>query len=153
MLISESQKKISVITFILVTQSCLTLCSPMECSPPGTPLWPCGLQHTKFHCPSLSPGVCSNSCPLNRWCHPTISCSVTPFSSCIQSFPKLGPFPMSPLFASSGQSIGTSASAIVLPINVLDWLEWTGLISLLSKRLSLRLFSHTTVQKHQFFST
>ena len=102
-------------------------------------------------CPSLIPGVCSNSCPL--WCHPTILSSVIPFSSCLQSFPASGSFPVSRLFASGGQSIGASASTSVLPMNTQDWsLGWTGWISLQSKGLS-RVFSNTTVQKHQFFGT
>ena len=94
-----------------------------------------------------------NSCPLSRWCHPTISSSVVPFSSCLQSFPASGSFQMSQLFASGGQSIGVSASASVLPMNIQDWfpLGWTGWISFQSKGLS-RVFSNTTVQKHQFFS-
>ena len=98
-------------------------------------------------------GICSISCPLGRWCHPTISSSVAPFSSCLQPFPASGSFSMSLLFASGSQSIGTSASASVLPMNIQDWcpLEWTGWISLLSKGLS-RVFSNTTIQKHQFFS-
>ena len=117
-------------------------------------LWPHGLQHARLHCTSLSPRVCSNSCPLSQWCHPTISSSVLPFSSCLQSFPASGSFLMSWLFASGGQSIGASATATVLPMNIQGWfpLGWTGLISLQSKRLS-RVFSNTTVQKHQFFST
>ena len=117
-------------------------------------LWPHGLQHTRLPCPLLSPGVCSNSCPLSQWCHPTISSSVAPFSSCPQSFPESGSFPMSWLFESGSQIIGDSASASVLPMNIQDWfaLGLTGLISLQSKRLS-RVFSNTTVQKHQFFST
>ena len=99
-------------------------------------------------------GVHPNPCPLSRWCHPTISSSVVPFSSCLQSFPASGYFPMSQLFASGGQRIGVSASASVLPMNTQDWspLGWTGWISLQSKGLS-RVFSNTTVQKHQFFST
>ena len=103
---------------------------------------------------SLSPGVCSNSCPLCLWCYPTISSSVTPFPSCLQSFPASGSFPMSRFFTSGGQSIGVSASASVLSMNIRDWfpLGLTGLISLLSKRLS-RIFSNTTIQKHQFFSS
>ena len=114
------------------------------------PLW---LQHTRLPCPSLSPRVCSNSCPLNIWCHPTISFSVVPFSSSLGSFPASGSFPMSWLFASGGQSTGASASASVLPMNIQDWfpLELTDFMSLQSKRLS-RVFSNTTVQKHQFFS-
>ena len=114
--------------------------------------WPHGLQHTRLPCPSPSPGVCSNSCPLSHWCHPTTSSSVTPFSSCPQSYPASGSFPMSQLFISGGQSTGASASASVLPVNIRGWfpVEWTGLISLQSKRLS-RVFSSTTVRKHQFF--
>jgi len=115
-------------------------------------LWPPGLQHDSHPCPSLSTGVDSNSCPLSQSCHPATSSSVAPFSSCFQSFPALGSFPMSWLFASDDQSIGASVSASVLPMNIQDWfpLELTGLISLLSKGLS-RVFSNTTVQKHQFF--
>ena len=114
-------------------------------------LWPHGLQHTRLPCPSLSPRVCSNSCPLIWWCYPTVSSSVIPFSSCLQSFPASGSFPMCQLFASGGQSIEASAS--VLPMNLQDWfsLVLAGLTSLLSKRLS-RIFSNTTVWKHQFFS-
>ena len=110
-------------------------------------------QHTRPRCPSPTPGVYSNLCPSSRWCHPAISSSVVPFSSCPQSLPASGSFPMGQLFAWSGQSIGVSASASVLPINTQDWfpLEWTGLIPLQSKGLS-RVFSNTTVQKHQFFS-
>ena len=117
-------------------------------------LQPYGLQHTRLPCPSPSPGACSSSCLLSRWCHPTISYSVTPFSSCPQSFPASQSFQMSQLSASGGQSIGVSASASVLPMNIQDWFPWglTGLISLQSKRLS-RVFSSTTVQKHQFFGT
>ena len=101
----------------------------------------------------LSPGACSNSCPLSRWCHPTISSSVTPFSSCLQSFPGSGSFPTSWLFTSGGQSIGASASVSVLQINTQDWfsLGWTDWISLESKWFS-RVFFNTTVQKHPFFS-
>ena len=111
-----------------------------------------GLQHTRLLCPSSTPKPCSNSCPSSWWCHPTISSSVIPFSSCLQSFPALGSFPMSWLFPSSGQSIRASASASVLPMNIQDWfpLGLTGLISLQSKGLS-KVFSNTTVQKHQFF--
>ena len=112
------------------------------------------LQHTRLPCPSLSPGACSNSCPLSQWCHPTISSSVVPFSSCPQSFPAPGSFQMSSLFASGGQSIGASASASVLPMNTQDWSPsgWTSWISLLSKGLS-RASSNTTVQKHESFGT
>ena len=113
-------------------------------------LWPHGLQHTRPPCPSPTPGAYSNSCPSSRWCHPTISSSVVPFSSCLQSFPASGSFQVSPFFTSGGQSIGVSAS--VLPMNIQDWypLELTGWISLQSKKFS-RVFSKTTVQKHQFF--
>ena len=115
-------------------------------------LWPHGLQHTRFPCPSLSPGVCSNSHPLNQWCYLTISSSVALFSSCPQSFPASGYFPMSRLFPSGGQSIG--ALPLVLPMPIQDWfpLGLTGWIFLLSKGLS-RVFSSTTVWKHQFFGT
>ena len=113
-------------------------------------LWPHGLQHARLPCPSPSPGVCSNSCPLSQWCHPTISSSVVPVSSRLQSFPASGAFPMTQLFASGGQRIGALAS--VLPMTIQDWfpLAQTGLISLQSKGLS-RVFSNITVQKHQFF--
>ena len=115
-------------------------------------LWPYGLQHTRLPCSSPTPGVYSNPCPLSRWCHPTISSSVIPFSS-LQSFPASGSFRMSQLFTSVGQSIRVSASTSVLPMNIQDWfpLGWTGWISLQSKGLS-RISSNTTVQKHQFFS-
>ena len=109
-------------------------------------------QHTRLPCPSPTTGVHPNPCPLSRWCHPTISSSVVPFSSCTQSFPASGSCPASQLFASGGQSIGVSASTSVFPMNTQDWspLGWTGWISLQSKGL-LRVFSNTTVQKHQFF--
>ena len=112
------------------------------------------LQHTRLPCPSPSPGDCSNSYPLSRWFHPTISSSVAPFSSCLQSFPESGSFPMSQLFRSNDQSVGASASASVLPKNIHSWfpLGLTGLISLLSKGLS-RVFSSTTIQRHQLFTT
>ena len=116
------------------------LCNTTDCS-------------TQASLPSPTPGACSNSCPSSRWCHPAISSSVVPFS-CLQSLPASGPFPMSQFFASGGQSIGVSPSASVLPINIQDWfpLGWTGWISLQSKGHST-VFSNTTVQKHQFFST
>ena len=116
-------------------------------------LWPHKSQHARPPCPSPTPGVYPNSCPSSQWCHPAISSSVGPFSSCPQSLPASGSFPMSQLFASGGQSIGVSASASVLPKNTQDWspLELTGWVSLQSKGLS-RVFSNTTVQKHQFFS-
>ena len=117
-------------------------------------LWPHGLQHTRPPCPSSTPRVYSNSCPLSWWCHPNISSSVIPFSSCLHSFPATGSFQMSQLFASGGQSFGVSASTSVLPMSTQDWspLGRTGWISLQSKGLS-RVFSNTTVQKHQFFGT
>ena len=109
-------------------------------------------QHARPPCPSPTPRIYPNSCPFCRWYHWTISSSVIPFSSHLQSFPASGSFPMSHLFVSYGQSFGVSASASVLPTNIQDWfpLEWIGWISLLSKGLS-RVFSNTTVQKHQFF--
>ena len=117
-------------------------------------LWPHRLQHTRTPCPSPTPWACSNSCPLSQWCHPAISSSVVPFSSCLQSFPASESFPMSQLFPSGGQSNGVSASASVLPMNIQGCfpLGWTAWISLQSKGLS-RIFSNTTVQKHQFFGT
>ena len=113
-------------------------------------LQPHGLQHPRLPCPSLSPRVCLNSCLLSRWCHPAISSSVTPFSSCPQSFLASGSFPMSRLCISGGQSIGTSASASVLPVNIQGWfpLGLSGLISLPSKGLS-KVFSSTTTWKLQ----
>ena len=127
------------VQFSSVAQSCSTL-------------WPHGLQQARLPCPSPTPGACSNSCLLCWWCHPTISSSVILFSSHLQSFQASGSFQMSQFFASGGQSIGVSASASVLPMNIQDWfpLGWTGLISFQSKGLS-RIFSNTTVQKHQFF--
>ena len=128
--------------FSSVAQSCPTLCDPHES------------QHARPPCVSPTPGAYSNSSPLNRWCHPTISSSVIPFSSHLQSFPAPGSFQMSQLIASGGQSIGVSASTSVLPMNIQDWfpLGWTGWLSLQSKEFST-VFSNTTVQKHQFFST
>ena len=128
--------------------------SQFSCSVMSDSLQPHGLQHTRPPRPSPTPRVYSNACPLSQWCHPIISSSVVPFSSCLQSFPASGSFPMSQLFASGGQSIGVSASASVLPMNIQDWfpLGWNGWISLQSKGLS-RVFSDTTVQKHQFFGT
>ena len=131
----------SSVQFSSVAQLCPTLCDPKDCSTPGLPV-----QHPL---PELAQ---SNSCPLSQWCHPTISFSVVPFSSCLWSFPASGPFQISQLFASSGQRIGASASASIFPMNIQDWfpLGLAGLISLQSKGLS-RVFSNTTVQKHQFF--
>ena len=129
------------VQFSSVTQLCLTL-------------WPHGLQHARPPCPLPTSGVYSNSCPLSWWFYSAISSSVIPFSSCLQSFPASGSFQISQFFASGGQSIGVSASPSVLPINIQGWfpLEWTVWISLLPKGI-LRVFSNTTVQKHQFFST
>ena len=123
-----------------------------SCSVVSDSLWPHGPQHDKPPCPSPTPGVYPNSCPLSQWCHLTTSSSVIPFSSCPQSFPESGSLQMSQLFVSGGQSIGVSASKSVLPMNTQDWspLGWTGWISLLSKGLS-RVFFNTTLQKHQFF--
>ena len=124
--------------FSSVAQSCPTL-------RPHEP------KHSRPPCPSPTPRVYPNPCPLSRWCHPAISSSVIPFSSCPQSFPASESFQMSQLFISGGRSIAVSASASVLPMNTQDWspLGWTGWISLQSKGLS-RVFSNTTVQKHQF---
>ena len=129
------------VQFSSVSQLCLTL-------------WPHGLQHARLPCPSSTPKVYLNSCSLSRWCHTTISSSVVPFSSCLQSFPASGSFRINQFFTSGGQRIGVSASASFPPMNIQDWfsLGLTGLISLQSKGLS-RVFSNTTVQRHQFFST
>ena len=115
-------------------------------------LWPHGLKHAGLPCPLPIPRVYPNSCPLSWWCHPTISSSVVPFSSCSQSFPASGSFQMSQFFTSGGQSVGVSASTSVLPMNTQDWSPsgWTSWISLQSKGLS-RVFSNNTVQTHQFF--
>ena len=128
------------VQFSSVVQSCPTLCNPMSVA-------------TRPPCPSSTPWVHPSPCPLSRWCHPTISFSVVPFSSCAQSFPASESFQMSQLFIWGCQSIGVSASTSVLPMNTQGWspLEWTGWISLQSKGLS-RVFSNTTVQRHQFFS-
>ena len=124
-----------------------------SCSVMSNSLEPHGLQHARCPCPSPTPGVYSNSCPLSQWCHPTISSSIIPFSSCLRSFPASGSFQMSQLLASGGQSIWVLASTLVLPMTIQSWfpLGLTGLISLLSEGLS-RVFSNTTVRKHQFFS-
>ena len=129
------------IQFSSVTQSCLTL-------------WPHGLQHARLPCPSPTPGVYSNSCPLNQWSHPTVSASIVPFSSCLHSLPASGSFPMSQFFPSGGQSIGVSASTSIFPMNFQDWFPvgWTSRISSMSKGCS-RVFSNSTVQKHQCFGT
>ena len=128
--------------------------SQFSCSVVSDSLQPHGLQHASLPCPSPISRACSNSCPLRWRCHPTISSSVVPFSSCPQSFSASGSFPVSQLFTSRGQRIGVSASASVLPMNIHDWfpLGWTDWISLQSKDLS-RVFSNTTFQKHQLFGT
>ena len=115
-------------------------------------LWTHGLHHTRLPCPPPTPRAGSNSCPLSRWCHPTISSFIAPFSSCLQSFPASGSSLMSQFFTLVGQSIGASASAAVLPMNIQDWLPLglTGWVSLQAKGLS-SIFANTTVQKHQFF--
>ena len=123
-----------------------------SCSVESNSLWSHESQQARPPCPSPTPGVHSDSRPSSQWCHPAISSSVVPFSSCPQSLTASGSFPMSQLFTWSSQSIGVSASASVLPVNTQDWspLGWTGWISLQSKGLS-RVFSNTTVRKHQFF--
>ena len=140
-------------------KSSLSMISFMDClsvqfshSVMSASLRPHGLKHVRLPCPSPTPGAYSNSCPSSQWFHPTISSSVIPSSSCLQSFPVSGSFPVSQFFASGGRSIGVSALVSVLPVNIQDWfpLGLTGLISLQSKGLS-RFFSNTTVQKHQFF--
>ena len=125
----------------------------VSCSVMSNSLQPHGIQQARLPCSSPNPGAYSNSCPLAQWCHPTISSSVVPFFSRLQSFPASGSFQISQFFTSGGQSIGASASASVLPVNIQDWfsLGWIGLISLLPKGLS-RVFSSTTIWKHQFFS-
>ena len=124
-----------------------------SCSVVSDSSQPCGLQHPRLPCPSSSPRACSNSYPSSRWCHSAVSSSVVPFFSCLQSFPASQSLLMSWLCASGGQSIGVSVSASVLPMNIQDWfrLGLTGFISLQSKGFS-KVFSSTTVQKHQFFS-
>ena len=134
--------------FILSQASCSV---QFSCSVMSDSLQPHGLQHAKLPCLSPTPRACSNSCPLSWWCHPTISYSVIPFS-CLQSCPASGSFPVTQFFKSGGQSIGVSASASVLPMNIQDWvpLGLTDLTSLQFKGVS-GVFSNTTVQKHQFF--
>ena len=128
------------VQFSSVAQLCPTLCNPMD------------MQHARLPYLSPTPRVYSNTCPLSQWWHPTISSSIIPFSSCLQSFPASGSFQMSQLFTSGGQSIGVSASTSVLPVNTQDWspFGWNGWISLQSKGLS-RVLSNTAVQRHQFF--
>ena len=139
---------------LLLGRKTMTILSSVQFSPSvmSNSLWPHESQHTRLPCPSPTPRVYPNSCPLSWWCHPVISSSVVPFSSCPQPLPASESFPMSQLFTWSGQSIGVSALASVLPMNTQDWspLGWTVWISLQSKGLS-RVFSSTTVQKHQFF--
>ena len=134
---------------------CLILFSSVQfnCSVVSDSLQPHWLQYARLPCSSPTPGACSNSCSLHRWCHSIISYAVVPFSSHLQSFPASGSFPVSWFFTLGGQRIGVSASASVLPMNIQDWfpLGLTGWISLQSKGLS-KVFSNTTVQKHQFFS-
>ena len=130
----------------------LLLFSSVQLLSHANSLWPHRLQHAKPHCPSPTPRVYWNSCPLSQWFHPTISFSVIPFSSHLQSFPASGSFQMSQFFTSGAQSIGVSASTSIFLTNIQDWfpLGWTGWIFLKPKGLS-RVFSNTTVQKHQFF--
>ena len=148
--------KIKWSTFAKPSKPKLCMCISVQFSRSVVPnsLWLHGLKHTSLPYPSPTPRACSNSCPSSRWCHPTILSSVVPFSSHLQSFPSSGSFPTSQFFASGSQSIGVSASASVLQMNIQDWfpLGWTGYISLQSKGLS-RVFSNITVQNHQFFST
>ena len=151
-----AEQKLLYFVFVLKCYLIIKLTRMISCQFSSAQLCPTlrphGLQHTRLPCLSPTPGVRSNSCPVSRWCHPTISSSVVPFSSHLQSFPESGSFQMSQFFTWGGQSLGVSASASVLPMNIQDWfsLGWTGWISLQSKGLS-RVFSNTTVQKHQFF--
>ena len=146
----NSPRSVSPRDLMLSNQPLVILSVQFGCS--VVSLWPHGLQHASLPCPSPTPGAYSNSCPLSRWCHPAISSSFVPFSSHLQSFPTSGSFPVSRFFSSGAQSIGVSASTSGLPMNIQDWfpLGWIGWISLQSKGLS-RVFSNTTVQKHQFF--
>ena len=139
-------KQISVIPWYHLVQ--------FSCSVMSDSLWPHGLQHARLPCPLPTPGAYSNSCPLSWWCHLTIFPSVVPFSSYLQSFPASGSFPVSQVFVSGGQRIGVSASSSIFLMNIQDWfpLKLTSLTSFQSKGLS-RVFSNTTTQKHQFFST
>ena len=136
----------------------MTVSVQSSCSVVSDCLWPHGLQHTGPACPSPTPGAYSNSCPLSQWCHPTMSFSVVPFSSCLQSFPASGSFPVTQLFASGGQRIGAlaSASASVLPVSIQDWspLGWIGWIFLQSKSLRSLLQHHSSkapVLQHSAF--
>ena len=145
----------------LIVWNCNYICTNLifssvqfSCSVMSDSLRPHEPQHARPPCPSPTPGFYSNPCPLSQWHHPTISSSVIPFSSCLQSFPASGSFPMSQFFTWGGQSTGVSALASSLPKNTQGWspLGWTGWISLQSKGLS-RVFSNNTVQKHQFFGS
>ena len=152
----ESSRKTSTFASLIILKPLTLWITTVEFSSVSimsNSLWPHGLQHTRLPCPSPSPGACSNSCPSTWQCYPTISSSVIPFSSWLQSFPALGSFPLSQFFTSGGQCIVVSASASVLPMNIQDWLPlgFTGFLSLQSKGLS-RVFSNTIVQMHQFFS-
>ena len=140
-------------TMCIMSYVCMSV-SQFSHSVVSNSLQPYGLQLARLPCPSPAPETCLNSCPSGQWCHPTISSSVVPFSSHLQSFTASGFFPVSQFFTSDHQSIGVSASASVLPMNTQDWspLGWTGWIALQCKGLS-RVFSNTTVQKHQFFGT
>ena len=137
----DQPSNVHVYAVVVQSLSSVWLCAPWTAAP-------------RLPCPSLSPGVCSDSCTLSQWYHPTISSSVIPFSSCPQSFPASGSFPMSQFFPSSGQSIGDSASSSVPPMNIHDWfpLGLTGLTSSQSRGFS-RVFSSTTIRKHQYFGT
>ena len=151
----KKQKKKQFCEYLLLDLPSVLFCSvQFSRSVMSDSLRPHKLQHARPPCPSPTLGIYPNSCPLSRWCHPTILSSVVPFFFCIQSFPASGSFQMSQLFASGGQSTGVSASTSVLPMNTQDWspLGWTGWISVQSKGLS-RVFSNTTVQNHQFFCT
>ena len=132
----------------MIYQSKLLLFS---CEVTSDSMWPHGLKHARLPCPSPSPGVCPSSCPLNRWCHPAISSSISLFSFCLQSFTASGSFLISQCFTTGGQIIGPSASTSVLPRNIQSVFIYVWLISMQLKGLS-RVFSNTTVQKHQFFS-
>ena len=141
--------------FLFFSENCGKFSSvQFSCSVMSDSLWLHGLLHTRLPWPLPTPRACKNSCPSSWWCHPTMSSSVIPFSSCLQSFPGSGSLTMNQFFTSGGQSIGGLASASVLPMNIHDWfpLGWTGSISLQFKGLS-SVFSNTTVQKHKFFGT
>ena len=147
-----AQVDVHLISDLIQPSDCMCEVIQFNCSVVSNSWWPHGLQHARLPCPSPIPAACSNTCPSSRWCHPTISCSFIPSTSYLQSCPASGSFPMSQFFTSGGQSIGASASASLLPMNIQDWfpLGLKSLISLQSKGLS-RAFSNTTVQKQQFF--